>query len=193
VRIKEASINDVLAGCVKSNNKSKEIVYKTYYGYVLAVIIRYVSDRNDAEELVNDSFIKIFKGLYTFIYPTNLNETEKAYKGWMAKIASRTAIDFLRQKRKLFVFNDLENYSETIVETNIVTELNVKDILMLLNQLPEIQRIVFNMYEIEGFSHVEISKLLTIAESSSRVYLTRAKNKLRILYTKSLNNNYVTS
>ena len=185
--------SDALVGCLKNNNKSKEVVYKTYYGYMLAVILRYINDRNDVEELVNDSFVKVFKGLNTFIFPTNLNETELAFKGWMSKIASRTAIDFLRSKRHLFVITNLAECQEPIVEINVINTINVKDILKLLNQLPQIQRIVFNMYEVEGFSHTEIAKILTIPDSSSRVYLTRAKNRLRTLYANSLITHYAKS
>ncbi len=190
---KTPSIKDNIAGCLINNSKSKETVYKKFYGYLLAVILRYVNNRNDAEELVNDCFIKIFKALNSFASPINSNETEKAFKGWIAKIASRSAIDFLRSKRNLILVSELTEYHELIIEVNVISELNVKDILKLLNVLPVIQRIVFNLYEIDGFSHTEIAKILSIPESSSRVYLTRAKSKLRTLYTLTLTNQYATS
>ncbi|TAH04948.1 MAG: RNA polymerase sigma factor [Sphingobacteriales bacterium] len=190
---KTPSFEDNIAGCLHNNSKSKETIYKLFYGYLMAVILRYVNNRNDGEELVNDSFVKIFKGINTFVAPQNSNETEKAFKGWIAKIASRCAIDFLRLKRNLVLVSELKECHEPIIEVNVISELNVKDILKLLNELPEIQRIVFNLYEIDGFSHSEIAKILNIPESSSRVYLARAKSKLRTLYTISLTNQYATS
>ncbi|RYE28128.1 MAG: RNA polymerase sigma factor, partial [Sphingobacteriales bacterium] len=90
---------EVIRGCLKGESKSKEMVYKSYYGYLIGVILRYVNDRNDAEELVNDSFIKIFKSIAQFSFPKNEIEAQKAFKGWMARISSRTAIDFLRTKK----------------------------------------------------------------------------------------------
>ncbi len=187
------NIEDSIAGCLNNDIKSKELIYKLFYGYLMAVILRYVNDRNDGEELVNDSFIKIFKGIDNFVAPKNLNEIDKAFKGWIAKIASRSAIDFLRTKRNLIFVNELSEFNEPIIEVNVITQLNVEDILKLLNQLPQMQRIVFNLYEVEGFSHTEISKFLNFPESSSRVYLTRAKNKLRTLYTSTLISQYASS
>lgn len=181
---------DVLAGCLKNDNKCKEVIYKSFYGYLMGVILRYVTDRNDAEELINDSFIKVFKGMAQFNYPKEKDELQKAFKGWIARITSRTAIDFLRSKRTYVYVDDIEEAQQPLIEVNAISQLHVKDIMKLLNQLPETHKLIFNMYEIEGFSHEEISSVLNIPESSSRVYLTRAKHKLRILYAKSLINSY---
>jgi len=184
---------EVIRGCLRNDNKSKEMVYKSYYGYLIGVILRYVNERNDAEELVNDSFIKIFKNIGQFSFPKNETEAQKAFKGWMARISSRTAIDFLRTKKTHVYVDDITEQQQPVTSVNAITHLNVQDILKLLNALPEVQRLVFNMYEIEGFSHDEISKMLNIPESSCRVYLTRAKNKLRNLYSKTLTNSYAAS
>lgn len=177
---------DVLAGCLKNDNKCKEVVYKSFYGYLMGVILRYVNDRHDAEELINDCFIKVFKGLGQFGAPSDPEQLQKAFKGWAARISSRTAIDFLRSKKTFLYVDDMEEAPQPITELNAISQLHVQDIMKLLNQLPETHKLIFNMYELEGFSHEEISKLINIPESSSRVYLTRAKNKLRILYSKSL-------
>lgn len=177
---------DVLAGCLKNDNKCKEMVYKSFYGYLMGIILRYVNDRNDSEELVNDTFIKVFKNISKFVHPKNKEELPKAFKGWIARISSRTAIDFLRSKRTFLYVDDLIEEQQPLMEVNAIAQLNVQDIMKLLNQLPETHKLVFNMYEIEGFSHDEISTLLNIPESSCRVYLTRAKNKLRQLYSQTL-------
>ncbi|RZL48656.1 MAG: RNA polymerase sigma factor [Pedobacter sp.] len=184
---------DVIKGCVKNNNKSKEMVYKSFYGYLMAVILRYTNNRNESEELVNDSFIKVFKAIHLFIIPNDNLIAEKAFKAWIAKIASRTAIDFLRTRKTFLSIDDVAEEAEPISTINVISALNVKDILKLLDDLPEIQRLVFNLFEIEGFSHQEIAKIFKIPESSSRVYLTRAKQKLRTLYSNSLINTYETN
>lgn len=186
------NFEETIVGCLRNDNKSKEMVYKSFYGYLMAIILRYVKERDDAEELVNDVFIKIFNAVNQFNFPKNKEEHQKAFKAWISKIASRTAIDFLRSKRSLLSIDEVVEEKEPLTEINIITALNVKDILKLLDALPEIQRLIFNLYEIEGFSHDEISKSLNIPESSSRVYLTRAKNKLRMLYSKTIENNYAT-
>lgn len=183
-------IEEALKGCLQNKTKSKEMIYKSFYGYLMGVVFRYVNDRNDAEELVNDCFIKIFKNIATFTFPENPDELQKAFKGWIAKISSRTAIDFLRTKKTKMYVDDIDEHQHPVTEVNVISKLNVQDILSLLDALPETQRIIFNMYEIEGFSHDEISKMLGISGSSSRVYLTRAKDKLRTLYSKSLIQSY---
>jgi RNA polymerase sigma factor (sigma-70 family) len=183
-------LEDAITGCQQNKNKAKEMIYKSFYGYLMGVIMRYVNDRNDAEEIVNDCFVKIFKNIATFTFPNNPEELQKAFKGWIAKISSRTSIDFLRTTKTKVYVDDLDDYQHPVTEVNVMSKLHVQDILALLDALPETQRIVFNMYEIEGFSHDEIAKLLNITGSSSRVYLTRAKNKLRTLYSKSLIQSY---
>ncbi|MBC7914773.1 MAG: sigma-70 family RNA polymerase sigma factor [Pyrinomonadaceae bacterium] len=180
-------LKDDLTGCLKDRNNHKERIYKRFYGYAMAVIMRYLNDRNDAEELVNDCFIKIFKNISQFNYPTDPAQLDSAFRGWIARISSRTAIDFLRTKKTFLYIEDVGPDNEPYTDINVISRLNAEDILKLLNALPEIHRIIFNMYEIDGFSHDEISETLNIPVSSSRVYLTRAKTKLRSLYAKDIN------
>lgn len=184
------NFEDALAGCVRNDNKSKEMIYKSFYGYLMGVILRYVDDRNDAEELVNDSFIKLFKHINQFNAPKHSEQVQKAFKGWIARISSRTAIDFLRGKKILLYVDEITEEQQPLTELNAISRLNVQDIMKLLGKLPETHKLVFNLYEIEGFSHEEISKMLSIPESSCRVYLTRAKNKLRELYRSTQMNAY---
>lgn len=159
------------------------MIYKSFYGYLIAVILRYVKERADAEELVNDSFIKIFKNIHTFRHPQDVSQLQNAFKAWSAKISSRTAIDHLRSRKTYLNVDDIPEDQQLTTPETAVSQLNVQDIMKLLNALPDTHRIIFNMYEIEGFSHDEIAKTLDIPVSSSRVYLTRAKNKLRELYS----------
>lgn len=186
-------LEDAITGCLKNDNKSKEMIYKSFYGYLMGVILRYVKDRNDAEELVNDSFIKVFKSIAQFSFPSENTELQKAFKGWISRISSRTAIDFLRGKKLLVYVEEITEEYQPLTSANAISQLHVQDILKLLDALPEMHRVIFNLYEIEGYSHDELSKMLNIPESSCRVYLTRAKNKLRDLYSKTLKPSYETN
>lgn len=180
------SLEQILIGCAANDNRFKELLYKRYYGYVMGVVMRYLKDPSDAEELLNDSFIKIFKNIPGFSLPENPEVTEKAFKGWIAKISSRTSIDFLKKKNRVVYVEEISESHTQVIYTDVLSNLNYKHILHLLNELPEIQRLIFNLYEIEGFSHDEIGNLLNIPENTCRTYLARAKNKLRKLYTQSL-------
>lgn len=180
-------IEEIIKGCKTNQNKCKELLYKQFYGYLMGIILRYSKNASDSEELVNDSFIKIFKAIPTFIIPNVEEDTIKYFKAWIGKIASRTAIDRIRLSKVHLYVDELTEIDHPVEEISSVSNLYVKDINNLLNQLPDLHRVIFNLYEIEGFKHEEIGELLKIPENSSRVYLTRAKNKLRQLYLNSEN------
>lgn len=172
----------ILGDLNNCNTSGKEFLYKQYYGYVMAVIFRYTANIHDSEELVNDTFMKIFKYAPGFKRPENASQLERAFKGWIARIASRTAIDFIKKpKLDIQEFELLEaDHPRTYPEE--VMKIDVEDLMRLLDGLPEMHRLIFNLYEIEGYSHAEIGEMLSIQEGISRVYLTRAKQKLRLLY-----------
>lgn len=175
-------VEETIQGCIRNNIRSKELMYKSFYGYLKAVILRYVYDNNDADELVNDCFIKIFNNLFSFHPGKTTDETSRIFKGWIAKIASRTAIDHLRKNRQTLFIEKIEDKEAEYIPHYSSTNLEANDILALLSKLPEMHRMVFNLYEIEGFSHEEIAAQLQISQSTSRVFLSRAKNKLKNLY-----------
>lgn len=158
--------------------KYQEKLYKHFFSYAMGVSLRYLADRNDALEVVNDGFIKVFHSINNF-------ENEKLFKPWLRKIIVNTAIDRRRKDMQLLNHTDLEQAQHVSNYSGAIETLNAADILKLLNDLPEVQRVVFNMYEIDGYSHEEIGKTLQIPASSSRVYLTRAKEKLRNAWRKA--------
>lgn len=147
----------------------------------MAIAIRYLGDREMAMEVINDSFIKAFKNLHTFTFNDNIEIAEKTFRSWLAKITVRTSLDRLRANRSHLNFvEDYQDVRDTTAEVD--GKLHTEDILKLLQALPPLHRTVFNLYEIEGFSHDEVAEILKIPSSSSRTYLTRAKSKLRELY-----------
>ncbi|TCC96701.1 RNA polymerase sigma factor [Pedobacter hiemivivus] len=182
---KSTGLAELIAAAKDQKESAKEALYKFYYGYLMAVIMRYTRNSNDSEELVNDSFIRIFQNLSKFCPPTQSADLEKAFMGWIVKISCRIAIDFLRKGKLLTVDEELYDDVHPLINPDVMPHLNAQDILKMINNLPETQRLIFNMYEIEGFSHEEISRTLNVQENISRVYLGRAKQKLRLLYQKS--------
>jgi RNA polymerase sigma factor (sigma-70 family) len=159
----------------------KEWIYKLYWGYLMAISVRYMTDRDLAKEVVNDSFIKAFKHMHDFQFNEDPVIAEKTFKSWLAKITARTALDRLRSNRSSLNFvEEYEDVKDTTMEVD--GKLHVQEILKLLDALPLLHRTVFSLYEIEGFSHDEVATMLKIPVSSSRTYLTRAKAKLRELY-----------
>ena len=164
----------IIQGCREGNEKCWELLYKSYYGYVMSIALRYLSRKQLAEEAVNDSFLKVFNHINNY-------DTVKSFKTWIGQITVNTCIDLLRKESR-FLRADNDQLPEYSVNETITGKLNYVSILKGLDNLPMLQRLVFNMYEIEGYSHAEISEKLDIPESSSRTYLTRAKKKLQIYY-----------
>ena len=162
---------EIIGQCKTGSLKYQELLYKQFYGYAMGISLRYSVNRDDAMEVVNDAFIKVFNAINNF-------NSDKPFKAWLRTILVNTAIDRRRKDLKFQLNVELENAMPAISVNGIET-LNVQDILKLMNELPTIQMTIFNLYEVDGYSHDEIGQLLAIPVSSSRVYLSRAKEKLR--------------
>ncbi len=137
------------------------------------VAYRYVKNNSDAGSIVNTGFYKIFNNIDTFIY-----KDENKLLAWMKKIVINEALMFLRNKKKIkhLEINDNEQFSSREYSDN---NLLAEDYYTLITELPEDLKTVFNLYAIDGYSHKEISDYLNITESSSRVYLSRARKILQ--------------
>ncbi len=183
-----------LERCVASESElSKAFIYKKYYGYIKAVVLRYVKVDVESEEVINESFVKVFRKLHSFEQHANDEVLEKTFRSWMARISVNTAIDMLRVKKQMQFIDDEEGTEIGNLSVSMASNLEANDILKLLDDLPSVQKAIFNLYEIEGYSHEEISKMLDIPESTSRTYLTRAKQKLRALYNKFMDQENIKS
>nr|MBZ1361243.1 RNA polymerase sigma factor [Dyadobacter fermentans] len=144
----------------------------------MGISIRYLPSHAIAQEAVNDSFLKIFNQLPRQLAGLN------SFKGWMRSIVVRTAIDYFRKERKISTAASLEGCEDHyMMSEDIADNHSVEEILRLLDKLPPLWKVVFNLYEIEGYNHEEIGKMLDIPASSSRVYLARAKEVLRKMIT----------
>lgn len=171
---------EIILGCVRKIERNQELLYKRYYGYVMSISLSYSSNREIAQEIVDDTFMKVFDSIKSF-------DTTQPFKGWLRKITINTAIDHLRKNKKFTHHLDLYEYTNEVPSIETIDQLAINDIHKLIANLPDILRVVFNLYEIEGYSHKEIAALINIAESSSRTYLTRAKDRLRELVVKYCN------
>jgi len=181
----------------KQRDRAAEWLYKRYFGYLMAISLRYVRHREDAEEVVNESFLKVFTHLSAFQGKGTVEQYEQLFKGWMARICVNAAIDYLRREKNFASIDD-EDFSELkMPKAEESGDLHVQDIYKLLTRLPQAQRMIFNLFEVEGYSHEEISVLLNIPEGTCRTYLMRAKQKLRTWYledfrmVESPNNNII--
>ncbi|QKJ29143.1 sigma-70 family RNA polymerase sigma factor [Mucilaginibacter mali] len=166
--------SELIDRCKQGSLKHQEMLYKHFYGFAMGIARRYCFNPDDVMEVVNDGFIKIFKTVHSY-------DTGKPFKAWLRTIIVNTAIDRRRKELKHQLNIELDNAAPVKAGTYIIETINARDIIKLMDNLPAIQRTIFNLYEVDGYSHDEIAGMLNIPASSSRVYLTRAKEKLRKL------------
>jgi RNA polymerase sigma factor (sigma-70 family) len=177
------NLDEIIHGCLRKKEKSQEMLYKRFFGYALRVALIHNRNHDNALEIVNDSFVKVFKQIDSY-------NISLPFKSWLSKIVINTSIDKFRRDNRSIQFEKEETFLVPDDSPNVVTQLTAQDILMLMNHLPDNQRLVFSLYEIEGYSHNEISDLLKIPENTSRVYLARAKKRLRELFNLHFNTSY---
>lgn len=177
---KVLSENKLIIKCKSGNVFYQEMLYKHFYGYALSICRLYTYSNDDAVSILNDSFLKVFVAIQKKKYNNSI-----PFKNWLRRILINTAIDHIRKNIKHTNYLQIEEIEESHTNEEIINDLTAKDIIKLLDQLPKLHRMVFNLFEIQGYSHKEISKKLNIETSTSRVFLTRAKKKLRILIHKN--------
>lgn len=173
-------IEKLINECKNGNELYQERLYKHFYGYALSISRLYTYSNDDAVSILNDSFLKIFNTIQNKGYNESI-----PFKNWLRRIVINTAIDNYRKNAKHSHHLELEEAEPLQISADVINELTVEDILKTLDQLPEMHRLVFNLYEIQGYSHQEISNKLAIGTSTSRVFLSRAKKRLRILIYKN--------
>jgi RNA polymerase sigma-70 factor (ECF subfamily) len=163
----------VIAGCRKNNRTDQNLLFEKYKRKVFGICLRYAASSDQAKDLQQESFIKIFNILKN-------NDLEiQSLESWIHRITVNTSIDYYRkQKRFGEIALNVESESEVVLP-DIINKLHEEDLIKLIQGIPEPYRSVFNLYIIDGLSHKEISQMLTITESSSRSYLTRAKEFLK--------------
>lgn len=176
----------LIKACVKENSKAQEELYKHFYGYAMGISLRYTQRREEAVEILNDSFFKAFTKIRQY-------ESGRSFKSWLARIVVNTAIDQYRRNKKHENHVDISTLKDYHYDSDLISSLAAEDILRLVQKLPEAYRMTFNLYVIEGYSHEEISKELGIPLGTSRSHLSRAKVKLREMITKQFGISYANS
>jgi RNA polymerase sigma factor (sigma-70 family) len=180
------TLPELLEGCLQNDRKCQELLYKQFYGYAVGVCMRYVPNREEAVEVVNDGFLKVFQNVQKY-------DAEKPFKIWMRRIMINTALDHYRQNVKHQNNTDLSVAENTIAASdsdNIYNTLAHEDLIELIQQLTPAYRTVFNLYVIDGYSHEEISRQLGISEGTSKSNLARARENLRVMLSKKKSNEY---
>ena len=163
-------LNILLNRCLKHDRRAQREFYDSHYSWALNICIRYARSKSEAEEVVNDGFIKVFRGLASF-------DREQALRPWLRRIFVNAALDQL--KTKAWDPQPIDIANEMSVLPKSIDHLQYEDVLAAIQALSPAYRAVFNLHEVEGYKHTEIAELLRISESTSRSNLLRAKRLLR--------------
>jgi len=173
----------VIAACRHDNPSAQRALIKLYYGYVKSISLRYSSDNDLADEILNDSFLKVFNNLHKY-------DEKQAFKGWLRTIVVNTAIDYYRKSNQAPDYEDLDNVHVADITEDAVSRLSSEEILGLVRKLTPAYRTVFSLYVIDGFTHREIAEKLGIKEGTSKSNLQDARLKLQSMILKSNPNLY---
>jgi len=160
---------DLLDGCLKGDNSCQKALYEQYKVSLFRVCLRYAKDRMEAEDMLQDGFIKIFTDLHQF-------KSQGALGGWMRRVMVNAALQHIRKNKKFQHETDLEHIKNDHQTGEVATSnLNAQALTKLIQQLPVGYRTVFNLYVIDGFQHKEIAIKLNITENTSKSQLSKAK------------------
>lgn len=161
------SDSDLIKGCLKGDRKSQKQLYDQFAPKMYAVCLRYMGNADDAQDILQDGFIKIFKNLDRF-------RSEGSFEGWVRRIFVNTAIEQLRKKKLDISISDKDESIE-YKATTAIDHLSEKDLLKIVRSLSPGYRTVFNMYVVEGYTHKEIADIMNISEGTSKSQLARAR------------------
>lgn len=182
-QIDKDKIDSIIKGCLNNDRKSQKLLFDSYAGMLMSTCYRYMGNRDDADEVLQEGFIKIFNKLATYDYSFDIG-------AWMRRIIINLAIDKLRKRKKdrktivsgednIFKTQDHDEISDFDKYDN--QQISVELAMSAISKLSPMYRMVFNLYVIEDYSHAEVAKELGISEGTSKSNYFKAKAKLRKL------------
>lgn len=164
----------LIAGCLAEERWAQKQLYEKHYGKMMGICLRYSNNQEDAKDILNEGFIKVFRYLQRYKVGTSL-------EGWIRRIMINTSIDYYRKAIRHRT-EDLEQAEQSpSIDEDPICKYSAKEILSIIQQLPPSYRMVFNLFAIEGYTHKEIAEQLDISESTSRSNLVKARTKLKAL------------
>jgi RNA polymerase sigma-70 factor (ECF subfamily) len=170
-------LDDIIKECKKENPAAQKQLYNHYSPLFLAICLRYMKNREEAEDVLVDSFYQIFTKIDSY-------KGEGSFEGWMKRILVNKALMELRKNNVLNLSVELNSIKEPSESEEIIESLNYNDLLEMMNELPPGYKTVFNLYVLEGYKHREIADFLGISINTSKSQLILAKKKMREIYKK---------
>ncbi len=165
------SEKELIKGCQKNNRKAQEMLYRKYFALVKSLCLRYTQDEDKLISIINDSFLKIFKGISKY-------EAKGSFEGWVRRTAFNALSDYFRKDNR---YTKVTNFDipEQSQNSEAIVDLYYSDLLDIIELLPETTKTVFKKYAIEGYTHKEIGENLGFSDGTSKWHLFEARKKLK--------------
>ncbi len=164
---------EIIRECIKGDSSAQELLYNKFASKMLGVCIRYFKSIEEAEDALQEGFIKVFANLKYY-------RSEGSFEGWIRKIMVNTALNIYRKNQKHYFHSDIDEIQEQYFGGNLISQkYSAEQLLKVIQDLPTGYKLVFNLFEIEGYSHKEIAEMLDISVSTSKSQLLKAKNRLK--------------
>ncbi len=167
----------LIQGCIKNDRMAQKYLYAKFYEDMLRTTICYTKDRQEAKEVLNNAFFKVFEAIETY-------KGAGSFEGWIRKIVINTALNYIKSKVHYESIMKFDLDDDITIEPEIFNKMSGEDILKLVQQISLPSRHVFTLFIIEGYSHKEIAELLNISEGVSKWHLLNAKKKLKEILKK---------
>ena len=167
----------VIAACIAGNSQAQHILFKKYFGYAKSVCLRYTYSPEEAEEVLNEGFFKVFNNLERY-------DPGQPFKAWLRTVMVNNAISYFRRNKKHYAARTaFDEIPEPGIADDAVSEITAGEIMQLIHELKPIYKTVFLMYAVDGYSHKEIASMLEINEATVRSQYARARAQLQEVIT----------
>ncbi len=177
-KFSEDDLESIITACMGKDPMAERALIKLFYSYAKSICARYSGSMEEAEEVLNDGFLKVFNNLSKY-------DHSQPFKAWFRTIIVNTAIDSYRKNQKYGHHVELDDVEVTDLSEDVISKISADEILSLVQQLPPVYRMVFTLYVIDGHNHREIAELLGIKEGTSKSNLQDARKKLQVMIKKA--------
>jgi len=168
--------SDLIRGSINGDRRMQELLYKTFSAKMYGVCLRYAGNAEDAQDILQEGFIKVFRNLDRF-------RAEGSFEGWIRRIFVNTAIEHYRRTVNMYPVSESQENNIEDKDWSAFDKLAVKDLMKLIQDLSPGYRAVFNLYVVEGYTHKDIAAMMGISEGTSKSQLARAKAILKNVIT----------
>lgn len=174
----QQNIEVILEGCRNQDRKAQEVLYRNYYKAMMNLCLRYTGNENEAMEVLNYGFLKVYRNINRY------DPRQASLYTWIRTVVINSCLDHIKSKQRVIKTHELHDWTEVEVEPEAYEKIQEGALLRLIRMLPPATQAVFNLYVVEGYGHKEIGEMLQISEGTSKWHYSEARKKLKSLLEK---------